>query len=184
MFGYGIVTWSIPYLFRTPAGVDLIVRGPANTPKDGMIALDGIVETDWLPYSFTMNWRFTRPGKRVKFEKDEPICMIFPVPRAEVETFEPEIRNLTSNPELLKSYEAWHDNRKRATENIRMLVTQQGHYTRGEGHTGETATHGHQTKLDVRPFSEIEPAPVGTGKSREPESDATQPTFLKKLFRR
>ena len=184
MFGYGVVTWSLPYLFRTPKGIDLVVRGPVNTPKDGIIALDGIVETDWLPFPFTMNWRFTRPGKRVKFEKDEPICMVVPVARAEVEQYQPEIHNLNSNVELLRSFETWYEDRKKANENIRALVTKQGHYTRGEGHSGESPTHGHRTKLNVRPFREIEPAPAGTGKNREPESDATPPSLLKKLFRR
>jgi hypothetical protein len=130
MFGYGVVTWSLPYLFRTPEGIDLIVRGPANTPKDGIMALDGIVETDWLPFPFTMNWRFTRPGKRVKFEKDEPICMVVPIPRAEIERYQPEIHNLNSNPELLRSFETWYEDRTKANENMRALVTKQG-TTRG-----------------------------------------------------
>ena len=29
-FGYGILTWTIPYLFRTAPGFNLLVRGPAN----------------------------------------------------------------------------------------------------------------------------------------------------------
>ena len=39
-----------------------MVQGPINRPKDGIAALPGIIETDWSPYSFTMNWMFTRPG--------------------------------------------------------------------------------------------------------------------------
>ena len=49
MFGYGVVTWTIPFLFRTPPGFDLIVRGVPNHPKDGIYALEGQVEADWLP---------------------------------------------------------------------------------------------------------------------------------------
>jgi Family of unknown function (DUF6065) len=186
MFGYGVLTWSIPYLFRTPDGVDLMVRGPVNTPKDGIIPLDGIVETDWLPYPFTMNWRFTRPAKRVKFERDEPICMISPVRRADIEMFQPQIRNLASAPELLHSFEVWHENRKKATGNIHALRAKQGHYTRGEGHAGEAATHGHRTKLDVRPFEELEPAPQTTEGGATPEGVPTvqASSFLQKLFRR
>jgi hypothetical protein len=33
-FGSGILTWNVPYLFRTPPGYNLLVRGPANWPKD------------------------------------------------------------------------------------------------------------------------------------------------------
>ncbi len=184
MFGYGVVTWEIPYLFRTPDGIDLMVRGPANTPKDGIIALEGVIETDWLPFSFTMNWRFTRPGKRVKFEKDEPICMVVPVPRGEVERYQPEIHNLESNPELLRSYETWLEDRKKKVENVRARVTQGGHYMRGEGHTGESAGHGHRTKLNVRTFTEVEAARPGTAKSPAPELEVQSPSLLKRLFRR
>ena len=35
-FGLGILTWRIPYLFRTPAGYNLFVRGPSNSWKDGV----------------------------------------------------------------------------------------------------------------------------------------------------
>ena len=34
-FGDGIVTWRIPYLFRTPPGWNLLIRGPANNVKGG-----------------------------------------------------------------------------------------------------------------------------------------------------
>jgi hypothetical protein len=45
--------------------------------KDGIQPLVGLIETDWLPFPFTMNWIFTRPGT-VKFEKGEPFCFITP----------------------------------------------------------------------------------------------------------
>jgi hypothetical protein len=158
------VTWTIPYLFRTESGYNLLARGPANMPKDGATALDGIIETDWLPYPFTMNWKITRPMRTVRFEKDEPICMIVPTKRGELERFEPQILNLQSDAKLHESYSAWHEARlekirsspqtRKATEpNPRM----QGNYVRGEGILGERAME-HQNKLDIRAFSELEPA--------------------------
>jgi len=36
--------------------------GPPNWPKDGVYPLSGLVETDWLPFPFTMNWQMTRAG--------------------------------------------------------------------------------------------------------------------------
>lgn len=77
-FGHGILTFHVPYLFRTPPGYNTLARGPANWPKDGACALEGLVETDWLVGSFTMNWKLTRPGLPVLFEKDEPVCMVVP----------------------------------------------------------------------------------------------------------
>ncbi len=61
-FGHGVLTFHVPCLFRTEPGFDLMVQGPINRPKDAIAALSGVIETDWSPYSFTMNWIFTRPG--------------------------------------------------------------------------------------------------------------------------
>lgn len=60
-FGRGIITWALPFLFRTPPGFNLLVRGPVNDLKHGIAALEGLVETDWSPSAFTLNWKFTRP---------------------------------------------------------------------------------------------------------------------------
>jgi hypothetical protein len=90
-FGEGVLTFPIPYLFRTPPGFDLLVRGPTNLPRDGIAALDGLVETDWTASPFTMNWKFTRPGQ-VTFEARDPICMVLPIRRHDPERFEPAIR--------------------------------------------------------------------------------------------
>ena len=72
-FGEGVITWNIPFLFRTSPGYNLLVRGPSNWIKDGVQALEGIVETDWAVQTFTMDWKFTRPRRWVRFEADEPI---------------------------------------------------------------------------------------------------------------
>src|SRR5882672_9222312 len=46
-FGLGVITFQIPFLFKTPDGWNLMVRAPMNRPKDGIVGLDGVVETDW-----------------------------------------------------------------------------------------------------------------------------------------
>lgn len=73
LFGHGVLTFHVEGLLRTPPGWNLWLGGPPNRPKDGIAALGGVIETDWSPYTFTMNWRFTRPGQRVRFEAGEPI---------------------------------------------------------------------------------------------------------------
>src|SRR5437762_11070709 len=75
-FGEGVLTFQIPFLFKTPDGWNLMVRSPTNSPKDGIAALDGIIETDWAHSTFTMNWRFTR-ACTVEFAIGEPICLFF-----------------------------------------------------------------------------------------------------------
>ena len=77
-FGEGIITWHIPYLFRTPEGYNLLVRGPANWPKDAAYPLEGLVESDWSPATFTMNWKLTRTDHWVRFDRGEPVCMLVP----------------------------------------------------------------------------------------------------------
>ena len=144
----------------------------------------GITETDWLPYSFTMNWVCTRRLKTIKFRKDEPICMIVPVRRDDVEAFSPEIRNLGSDPELQTRFDAWHRARveavRRSGAEQQKEVKQQGQYIRGEGHVGERAKD-HQTKLVIKPFIEVEPAKT------VPKAENTTPvkkTLLERLLQR
>jgi len=96
-FAFGIVTFNLGWLFRTPPGWNLLASGPLNRPKDGIAPLAGVVETHWLPYPFTMNWQLTRPGT-VRFDKDEPVCMVIPLPAGAIESFEPEIRRSRSRP--------------------------------------------------------------------------------------
>jgi Family of unknown function (DUF6065) len=106
-FAHGVLTFHVPCLFQTEQGFDLMVQGPINRPKDGIAALSGIVETDWAPYSFTMNWVFTRPGAAVRFEKDEPYCHVFPLQRGQLEAFTPKVAPLAENPELKRDHESW-----------------------------------------------------------------------------
>jgi len=109
-FGYGIVTFQLSYLFRTEPGWDLIASGPFNRPKDGMAALTGVIEADWLSFPFTMNWQMTRPGT-VRFQRDEPICTIFPVKRETLPSVEPEIVALQDHPDVQAQVHQWGQRR-------------------------------------------------------------------------
>jgi len=109
-FGAGVLTFSIPFLFRTPKDWNLMVRGPMNNPKDGIAALDGVIETDWSHATFTMNWRFTRACS-VEFNIGEPICVFFPIQRGCLELFDPEICMLESDPELQCKFSQWSSER-------------------------------------------------------------------------
>lgn len=109
-FAHGIVTFHLGYLFRTDPGWDLFASGPVNCPKDGIAPLTGVIETDWLPYPFTMNWKMTRAGT-VRFEKDEPVCLLFPVPHGALPDVEPEIIDLDSAPEVKRQTMEWKERR-------------------------------------------------------------------------
>lgn len=141
-FGHGVLTFHTGYLFRTPPGWGLWCRGAPNTVKHGIVALDGLVETDWLPMPFTMNWRFTAPGV-VRFDKGEPFCFITLVPHAQLDAIQPVVRPLEADPALKSAYEAW--NASRADFNARLAAQEpsaveegwQRHYLRGEAPSGE-----------------------------------------------
>jgi hypothetical protein len=147
-FTTGVLTFHTGYLFRTEPGWDIWVGGPPNLIKDGLQPLSGIVETDWLPFPFTMNWHFTRPGM-VSFKKDEPFCFIMPVPHATVDAFDPVIKSIDSDPDLKREYEAWGQSRQGFLERLRdhepETVKQgwQRDYFRGRTVTGQDAPETH-----------------------------------------
>jgi len=109
-FSHGILTFHTGYLFRTPPEWSMWAMGPPNHIKDGIQPLAGLVETDWLPFPFTMNWKFTRPG-RVHFAKGEPFCFITLVQDKRLEEVEVSRRNLEWNEELREQYMAWYRQR-------------------------------------------------------------------------
>lgn len=152
-FGHGIVTWQIPYLFRTPAGYDTYVRGPANWCKDGAAPLCAIVETDWAVATFTMNWKITRPGVLITFDEGEPICMISPQPRGTIESFYPMFRDLSTDPELEKQYAIWHEEREAFLKQKRTKSAWQKHYYVGKTPSGDSFTE-HKVRLSLRSFRE------------------------------
>lgn len=162
-FGFGIVTWEIPYLFRTPPEFDLLARGPANLPKDGVSPLEGLVETDWAVHRFTMNWKITRPDLPIRWEKDEPVCMIVPQRRSDLAAFRPQIRPLTDAPELHEL--AVRAARERRLRKVGKVVRAMGYgtaedmsdtkrqYFRGVLPDG-TSAPAHRAQVRLRPFVE------------------------------
>ncbi len=159
-FGYGVLTFHVPAILRTEPGFDLMVQGPINRPKDGVSPLSGVVETDWAPFTFTMNWAFTRPNASVRFEKGEPFCHIFPIRRNELESFEPEVRQLSDNPELKAQYDAWTASRTQFNADLQQPGSQalnekwQKHYYQGVDLSGQpTAAADRRTRVRLKPFA-------------------------------
>ncbi len=156
-FGHGVLTFSLGYLFRTTKAHNLWVKGPANCPKDGIAALEGIIETDWAPFTFTMNWQFTRKRHKVRFEKDEPIATVLPYPRHYLGKFDPVQKNLNENAKLYQQYVKWREDRLKFNEDLKKEGSQaseegwQRTYMKGEDNTGQVFA-GHETKLRIRDF--------------------------------
>ncbi len=159
-FGNGVLTFHVPCLFRTEQGYDLMAQGPINRPKDGISALSGVIEADWAPYTFTMNWIFTQPEVDVYFEKGEPFCHIFPVQRGYLAAVEPEIKAMSSEPEIAQQYKAWNESRLKFNTELKQPGSQaqaegwQKTYYRGLLPDGSPApVEDHGTRLRLRPFT-------------------------------
>lgn len=158
-FGSGIVTFHVPALIRTEPGYDLWVQGPVNRPKDGLYALSGVVETDWAPFTFTMNWMFTRPGIMTRFEQGEPFCHVFPIKRGDLERFEPDVRDLRTEPELEEGYRAWSASRNGFNADLKTEGSEaqaqrwQKNYYKGQDATGQSrGAEDHRTRMRLKPF--------------------------------
>ena len=150
-FRAGIITFHTGYVFRTPPGWAVWCMGPPNWPKDGIYALSGLVETDWLPFPFTMNWQMTRPGK-VSFKKDEPFCFFTLSEHIRLEQVTPKIKRLNSDAKLERDYHNW--TKSRAEFNAKLHEGDedtvksgwQRHYMKGEKSDGQIGSKEHLTK--------------------------------------
>jgi hypothetical protein len=180
-FGVGILTFTLGHLFQTPPGINLMVMGPPNWPKDGVVALMGVVETDWLPATFTMNWRFTRKDHEVIFEAGEPICRIFPIPRHITEYLTPEIRMLTDNHHLSQDHMVWRSKREEFNNGLKVpgsIYTEkkwQRDYFKGGGALWDKF-EDHQTRLPQPEFADYRPDAI-RAKDQVPKAD-TRPLNL------
>jgi len=170
-FAGGIATFHTGYIFRTEPGWDLLVTGPFNEPKDGISPLSGVVETDWLPYTFTMNWQMTRPGV-VRFDKGEPFCLLTPTPKHALEETEPVLLDLESDPELTRDYRMWREERDwfrvsaRAGDPQAVREAWQKFYFHGELPSGRRWTDDHTRKLRLSVASDEREAQRGTFANR------------------
>ncbi len=151
-FGCATITFHVGYLVRTEPNYDLWVGGPANLPKDGIVPLTGVVETDWSPYTFTMNWCLTRPNHWVRFEAGEPFCTVFPIERGILEQTTPEIRELDEDFQA-PAFHAWNKDRAKFLTDLAVTGSEaqrekwQKDYFRGLGIDGQKAIDTHRTKL-------------------------------------
>ena len=145
-FGHGILTFHLPFLFRTPPGYNLIVRGPTNRPLEGATPLDGMVETDWSVATFTMNWKISRPNTVVRFPQNYPICMILPHKRRRVgELRSGKLPGIASDPEVCKAYNDWSESRRSFLTDLKVTPPDptknvwQKHYFQGKTTAARTS---------------------------------------------
>lgn len=172
-FGHGVLTWNLNYLFRTTPGYNLWARGPVNMWKPGITALEGIIETDWSAATFTMNWKMIASGMPVEFLPGEPICMLVPIKRGDIETFHPQVRDLERDETLKAEYEQWAASRSKFIKDLKQPDSEarqekwQKDYVQGVAPGGRVAPQ-HQTKLEVREFEFPDIPPEAPSASEPP----------------
>ena len=160
IFGSGIITFHIMHIISTPPDYNLYITGTPNFVKPGIQPLTGVYESDWSPYTFTMNWKITEPNRIFTFNPGvDPVCFFFPVPRKLVEEFDFVEKPLTSNLELHKQHEIFKKSRRdfinRTPEEIAIdKRTWQKHYYQGKYPDGSKCPVDHQTRLKLANLKE------------------------------
>ena len=117
-FSRGIITFHLDYVIETEPDWGILATGPFNDPKPTAAPLTGIVESDWLPYPFTMNWQLMRPGI-TRFEEGEPFCFFLPVPLRSLPNTELQIHRMADDPELEARHNQFRDARERFMQRVR-----------------------------------------------------------------
>ena len=183
LFGQGTITFHVEAIFRTPPGWNLWIGGSPNRAKDAIAPLGAVVETDWSPFTFTMNWRFTRAQQWIHFDATEPFCFFFPVERAAVEAFEPAFAPMDADPATAARFKAWSEARDAFHLKMRdnppaaPADKWQKHYYRGVDVAGEALIADHRAKLRLRPFDRAAAPQVPLAPTDDPLPDpATEPS--------
>ena len=116
-----------------------------------------------------MNWKITRPNHRIRFEKGEPYCFLFPVRRGLLEEIEPALRRVGDDPpterqldyaarmrHFLKNVRAM---KAKEGEDVEVLNAKalnfQGWYMKGRLPDDSGAFDEHQKRLVLRPFADL-----------------------------
>jgi hypothetical protein len=182
LFGQGTITLHIEGIIRTPPGWNLWVSGPPNGAKDAISPLGGVIESDWSPYTFTMNWRFTRPDQWIRFDENEPFCFFFPVERALFDRIEPRIRSLDEAPELKDAFQNWSASRdafqKWVAETNPAAPSDrwQKLYYRGLFPNGDEGPQDHRAKLRVPAFVGINGEELWPDDAAPPRAPSAAPS--------
>jgi hypothetical protein len=87
-FGYGIATLHMPIVLKTPPGINLMTIAPPNFPLPGISPMTGVVETDNLRFTFTLNLKIDIPDSQINIKKDYPLVGILPIPRYFCDSFD------------------------------------------------------------------------------------------------
>lgn len=116
-FGSGIITLEVPFMLRTPSGINLMTINPPNEVIPNITVMNGIIESDNIRYSFTFNLRIQIPGIKVKILKGTPLAGFIPIPRYFADEFTlVDADTIFDEKTVIEENQAFIDNRLSRTE--------------------------------------------------------------------
>jgi len=86
-FGSGILTIHFPLTLKTPPGVNLMTIAPPNFPTPGLSPMTGVVESDNIRFTFTLNVKVDLPNTKIIVLANTPLVGIIPIPRYFCDSF-------------------------------------------------------------------------------------------------
>ena len=135
-FGHGIFTMHFPLILKTPPNVNLMTIAPPNYPLPGISPMSGVVETDNLSFSFTLNFKIDIPNTLIKIEKNYPLMGIIPIPRYYCDSFK-----------LVNAYDVLNKN---DIEEQRQIADEQGESRKKQNTYNEKADGRYYKGIDIR----------------------------------
>jgi hypothetical protein len=147
--GNGVVTFHFNAVPRTPPDWNLWIIGAPNLIIPGASPLSGIVESDWMFSSPTMNWKITEPNKIITFKAGDPVIFFIPIHKTQLEEFTLIHKSLHDDKDMTRRYAeftAW-----RNTEDMSGKSAFGKRYLKGKNPDGSVPEwpHKHKTKLNL-----------------------------------
>lgn len=139
----------------------MLFRGVPNQPKLGVTPLEGMVEADWYTGGVHIVWQLIRPAYWIKVAQDEPIVMIVPQRRGDLEGATAELGELADAPEIEAEYRRWRARRMELTERVAAGPAPRPKeldldYYKGPPVSGCPAlARAHRMRLELPPFGEL-----------------------------
>jgi hypothetical protein len=149
-FGYGVFTILPRFFAQTSPDVNLLIKPVPNVYKRGVLPLEGLVETDWLKASFSLNFKVTEPDVDITYRVGEPLAQLVPVPRNFVEQFDAQIK--TAGPvydDFMAQAAQWIEKRRQDIQTF--SGKRDFSYMRGENNVGQPFP-AHQKSIRTPPF--------------------------------
>lgn len=87
-FGHGIFTIHFPLTLKTPPGINIMTIAPPNFPTPGLSPMTGVVESDNLRFTFTLNIKIDLANTLISILPNNPLVGIIPIPRYFCDSFE------------------------------------------------------------------------------------------------